>query len=83
MAIDYEGNVSVFIDKLDYEQYKDALTFDQLCRAMGDLFKELITYYKNGQRDKILKYLEAESLSGYKKLLLESAFSDCCFLWRW
>lgn len=70
VAIDYEGNVSVFIDKLDYEQYKDALTFDQLCRAMGDLFKELITYYKNGQRDKILKYLEAESLSGYKKVTL-------------
>ena len=59
VSFDFKGNVSVNITKADYENYREELTFDKLCRSLGDLFKEFLLLYKEGKPDMILKRLNA------------------------
>lgn len=54
IAIDNEGNVSAHISKTDYLKYKEALSFDQLCESMGNLFIQFFEYYQNGEEVRIL-----------------------------
>jgi len=54
VAIDMDGNVSVQISKKDYLRYKEALDFDQLAEAMGNLFIEFFERYKRGESVRII-----------------------------
>jgi hypothetical protein len=54
IAFDFQGNVTVNISKKDYINYKDELSFDQLCENLGKLFIEFMRYYRKGEADRIL-----------------------------
>ena len=53
------GEVAVRMDLRDYQAFKDELTFDQLCASLGNLFKQFLREYKDGQSKKIIKRLDA------------------------
>ena len=57
-AFDFQGNVSVNIAKKDYHQYKEELTFDQLCNSLGNIVMGLLSDYQKGERKQIIKRLD-------------------------
>lgn len=50
----YDGNVTVRITKKEYLQYKDKLSFDQLCDSLGKLFIEYIDLFVKGEGIRII-----------------------------
>ncbi len=58
IAFDFDGNVSVSISKKDYLDYREELTFDQLCSNLGMLFIEFLEYFKKGEAEKIVDKLD-------------------------
>jgi len=54
IAFDYRGNVSVVISRIDYIDYKEELSFDQLCENLGKLFIGFMGYYRKGEADRIV-----------------------------
>ena len=54
VAFDYVGNITVCISKKDYLDYKEELSFDQLCDNLGKLFIDFMEYYKKGEEERIL-----------------------------
>lgn len=63
IAFDYHGNVTVSMSKRDYLDYKDELSFDQLCENLGKLFIGFMEYYKKGEAERILDKLNELKLS--------------------
>ena len=63
IAFDYNGNVTVNITKRDYLNYKEELSFDQLCENMGKLFTGFMSYYRKGEADRIVYKLDKLGLS--------------------
>ena len=57
ISFDPSGNIAVQISKADYRQYKEQLTFDQLCAALADLFKQFLKYFREGKENRILTEL--------------------------
>ena len=57
ISIDFDGNVSVNISKEYYLDYKDNLSFDQLCESLGNLFTRFYEYYKKGEEIRIIDHL--------------------------
>jgi hypothetical protein len=54
----FDGNVTVHIAKRDYAQYREELTFDELCRSFAELFKEFLQLYREGRSDRIIRRLD-------------------------
>ena len=63
IAFDYHGNVTVNISKRDYLDYREELSFDQLCENLGVLFIEFFEYYKKGEQQRIIYKLDELGLS--------------------
>jgi hypothetical protein len=59
VAFDDEGYVTVHISKDDYLLYRDDLSFDQLSAALGQVFMEFLTLYKQGKQVRIIDRLNA------------------------
>jgi len=59
ILFDYEGNVTVHISKKDYLEYKESLSFDQLCESMGNLFKEFFELFIKGEEVRIIDRLDS------------------------
>jgi len=59
VSFDYEGNISVHISKYDYKRYKEKLKFNELCDSLGSVFKRFLTYYQNGNDDRIITELKS------------------------
>ncbi len=57
IAFDFDGNVTVFISRRDYLNYKEELSFDQLCENMGKLFIRFMEYYRKGEAERIITRL--------------------------
>jgi len=57
IAFDFQGNVTVNISRIDYLDYKEELSFDQLCDNLGKLFIEFLKYYRKGEADRIVNKL--------------------------
>ena len=57
ISFDFEGYVSVFISKDYYLDYKENLSFDQLCDSLGNLFIKFFEQYKNGEEVRIIDHL--------------------------
>jgi hypothetical protein len=55
--MDFEGNVAVNISKEYYLDFKDNLSFDQLCESMGSLLINFFKYYRDGQEIRIIDHL--------------------------
>ncbi|MCU0461013.1 MAG: hypothetical protein MUF36_03190 [Bacteroidales bacterium] len=54
IAFDFHGNVTVNISRKDYLDYKEELSFDQLCGNFGNLFIQFMEYYRKGEAERIL-----------------------------
>ena len=55
IVFNHDGNVSTSIVKTDYSKYKEALTFDQLCDSLGNLFIEFMQHFQKGDVAKIME----------------------------
>lgn len=53
VSFDRRGGLMVNVSRTDYQQFKDQLTFNQLCGAMADLFKRYLQYYCEGKESRI------------------------------
>ena len=65
IAIDNDGNVSVSIAHKDYLTYKDALSFDQLCQSMGELFVEFVEQFRRNEGVRIIDRLNSLRMNPY------------------
>ena len=54
VSIDSEGSVSVHISRDDYLEYKEDLSFDTLCKSLGELFIEFFNMYQNKESVRII-----------------------------
>jgi hypothetical protein len=57
ILFDFNGNVSVSMSKKDYMDFKEELSFDQLCDNLGKLFISFMEYFKKGEAERILDKL--------------------------
>lgn len=58
VAFDKEGSVTAHISKKDYLKYKEALSFDELCESLGELFIQFLEYYRRGEEIRIMGEIE-------------------------
>jgi hypothetical protein len=58
VSFGFSGNVTVHIAKKDYTQYREELTFDELCRSFAELFEEFLRLYRQGRSDRIIRHLD-------------------------
>ncbi len=58
VSFDFDGNVSVNISHSDYMKYQEALSFDQLCASLGDLFVDFIETYHRGEGVRIISRMD-------------------------
>lgn len=54
IAFSYQGEVTVCMSKKDYQNYRQELSFDQLCENLGKLFITFMEYYRKGDAERIL-----------------------------
>jgi hypothetical protein len=54
VGFDFSGNVTVNITREDYLEYREELSFDQLCENMGKLFIGFLGYFQKGEESRIL-----------------------------
>lgn len=59
VSFDFEGYVSVNIARKDYLNYNEALSFDQLCDSLGNLFIEFLKIHKKGEETRIIDRINA------------------------
>lgn len=62
ISFDFQGQVSVHISKKDYLNYKEDLSFDQLCESLGKLFITFADYYMHGDKERIIDRLNSVKL---------------------
>jgi len=60
VRIDSERNLSVSISSFDYKQYKEKLSFDQLCFSLAEVFERFLEYYKQGNEARIISELKSK-----------------------
>lgn len=53
VRFDHDGQVTVFVNEMDYRQYRENLTFDQLCEAFARLFTGFLDDYRTGKGEAI------------------------------
>lgn len=70
ISFTFDGKVVVNITKADYLQYKDALSFDQLCESMGRLFSEFLELHKKGEAVRIIDRMNSLKLSPFEGIML-------------
>jgi hypothetical protein len=63
VSFDFAGNVSANVSQRDYLDYREALSFDKLCKSLGDLFIEFVGMFQRGEGVRILSRLDALGLS--------------------
>jgi len=59
VSFDFEGHVSVNISHRDYLNFREALSFDQLCSSLGNLFIEFFEIYLRGEGVRIIDRMDA------------------------
>ena len=63
IAFGFNGDVAVHISKTDYLEFRDQLSFDQLCGSMGELFKEFMDLFLKDERARIINRLDSLGIS--------------------
>lgn len=58
VSFEFDGQVSVNISHRDYLYYKEALSFDQLCQSLGDLFVGFVERVACGEGVRIIDRLD-------------------------
>jgi hypothetical protein len=65
VAFDHQGNVSVNISRKDYLNYKENLSFDQLCASLSELFVEFLEMFTRGEGVRIIDRMDAVGLNPF------------------
>jgi hypothetical protein len=65
VSFDFEGNLSVHIAQKDYLEFRDALSFDQLCEGLGKLFVEFFESFRRGEAVRVIQRMDALKLSPF------------------
>lgn len=55
----YDGTITVKISEKDYKDYKERLSFDQLCNSMANVFARFLDYYQKGLEPRIVTELKS------------------------
>jgi len=55
----YDGTIIVKISGRDYKDYKEKLSFDQLCDSMAKVFVRFLDYYQKGFESRIITELKS------------------------
>jgi len=63
VSFDRQGNVSVHISADDYQQYRDAYAFDQLCENLGKVYREMFVLYRSNRKKEILQKLNVNRVN--------------------
>ena len=63
VSFDFDGNVTVNISHRDYLEFTEALSFDQLCTSLGNLFVDFIQTYHRGEGIRIIDRMDALRVS--------------------
>ncbi|MBT7075122.1 MAG: hypothetical protein HN922_09475, partial [Anaerolineae bacterium] len=59
VSFDFDGNITVNISHRDYLEYTEALSFDQLCSSLGNLFVDFIETHHRGEGIRIIARMDA------------------------
>ena len=65
VSFDSDGNVAVNISMEDYLNFREDLSFAQLCDSLGGLFIEFFELFKRGQGVRIIDRMDAFGLSAF------------------
>ena len=65
VSFDFEGEVSVNISQRDYLEFREALSFDQLCESLGQLFIEFFELFRHGEGIRVIDRMDALRLSPF------------------
>lgn len=65
VTITFEGDVAASISKRDYLEFREALSFDQLCASLGNLFVEFLDLHRRGDGARAIDRLDALGLPYY------------------
>ena len=63
VSIGFDGNVAVNLSQEDYLDYRQDLSFDQLCASLANLFIEFLDLFRKGQGVRIMDRLDALQMS--------------------
>jgi len=55
----YNGEVSVNISQRDYKEYRNELSFEQVCKSFSDIFIGFLNNFKQKKYDKIIKSIRS------------------------
>jgi hypothetical protein len=58
VSFDFDGNVTVNISHRDYLEYVEALSFEQLCASLGNLFVEFVEMHQRGEGVRIIDRMD-------------------------
>jgi hypothetical protein len=59
VVIGYDGNLTVGVSEKDYRDYRERLSFDQLCASLADIFARFFDYYRKGLESRIIVELKS------------------------
>ena len=59
VIIGFDGSVTVKVSDKDYRDYRERLSFDQLCSSIANTFIRFIGYYKAGLESRIISELKS------------------------
>lgn len=65
VSFDFDGNVAVNISMKDYLEYREDLSFNQLCESLGKLFIEFFVLFRRGEGMRIIDRMDALGLSAF------------------
>ena len=63
VSFDPEGNISANISHKDYLEFREGLSFDQLCDGLGQLFVEFFQAFRRGEAVRVIERMDSLSLS--------------------
>lgn len=58
VSFDFDGEVSVHISQKDYLDYRQPLSFDQLCVSFGQVFIDFFELYKIGAGERVIDRMD-------------------------
>ncbi len=63
VSFDFDGNLSVNIAQKDYLEFREGLSFDQLCDGLGQLFVEFFEAFRSGEAVRVIERMDSLKLS--------------------
>jgi hypothetical protein len=65
VSFDFEGEISVNISQRDYLEFREALSFDQLCESLGQLFIDFFELFRRSEGIRVIDRMDTLRLSPF------------------